>query len=224
MTTLQETTWTCLLCGELAPRVIVTSTNEFESSDLDLRPGEMKRSTMVYWVVRCSNCGFVTEEAEAGRIDNPASLRAEVESADYRTQLDDSHYPELANDFLCSSLLRERRGELAKAGWSALAAAWACDDSEMGEAATRCRVRAVELWRRALSQGQHVLDQPGAGQAVMADALRRAGRFEEGRAECTDALNANAPGELRAVLHYLLKLVEQGDSGRHTLEEARRGS
>lgn len=224
MTTLQETTWTCPLCGEMAPRVIVTSTNEFESSDLDLRPGEMKRSTMGYWVVRCSNCGFVTEEAQAGRIDDAASLRADLESADYRAQLDDSHYPELANDFLCSSLLRERQGELGKAGWSALAAAWACDDSEMGDAATRCRLRAVELWRRALSQGQQVLDQPGAGQAVMADALRRAGRFEEGQAECTDALKANAPGELRAVLHYLLKLVAEGDSGRHTLEEARRGS
>ena len=50
MTTLDERTSTCAICGGRSKQTVVASTNARGSPDLDLRPPEMQRSTMPYWV------------------------------------------------------------------------------------------------------------------------------------------------------------------------------
>src|SRR5262245_66304931 len=60
---------TCSVCGTSSRQDILTSTNIVGSPDLDLRPPEMKRSTMDAWLQECPNCGFVSgnlAEAERG--------------------------------------------------------------------------------------------------------------------------------------------------------------
>ena len=52
----------CCICGFESEQKELLSTSEFESSDLDMRPGNPRRSTMQHWVESCSNCGYVNED------------------------------------------------------------------------------------------------------------------------------------------------------------------
>jgi hypothetical protein len=50
------------MCGEVSEQLLISSLNELTPSDLDLRPGQMLRSTMAHWVLRCPSCGYVVDE------------------------------------------------------------------------------------------------------------------------------------------------------------------
>src|SRR5689334_17370242 len=50
----------CSVCGTSSRQEVLTSTNCIGSPDLDLRPPQMKRSTMDRWLHECPNCGFVS--------------------------------------------------------------------------------------------------------------------------------------------------------------------
>ena len=42
----------------------MTSTSTWGYPDLDLRPAEMKRSSMFAWLQECPHCGFVARDIE----------------------------------------------------------------------------------------------------------------------------------------------------------------
>ena len=51
----------CSVCGATNEFRVLLSTNTFGGGpDLDLRPAEMKRSTMPVWVQECPECGFIS--------------------------------------------------------------------------------------------------------------------------------------------------------------------
>lgn len=50
MTTASRTSKECFVCGLVSQHPVLKSTNEFGYRDLDFRPAQMRRSTMVYWV------------------------------------------------------------------------------------------------------------------------------------------------------------------------------
>ena len=58
MTTFYEEEQSCALCGAKSEHTSIGSTNSFGPQDLDLRPPEMERSTMAYWVQECPDCGY----------------------------------------------------------------------------------------------------------------------------------------------------------------------
>ena len=52
----------CWVCGEMSEQAGLASTNRFGSPDLDLRPPEMERSTMEWWLEECPHCGYVAND------------------------------------------------------------------------------------------------------------------------------------------------------------------
>src|SRR5919201_615910 len=112
MTTLAPQPFDCPACGAGGTRTVVTSTNELEAPDLDLRPGEMLRSTMPYWVVVCERCGYVFDpDKDPGPVRDPALVSSVLQTTAYRDQLIDPALPALADRFLCCALLAEARGD-----------------------------------------------------------------------------------------------------------------
>jgi hypothetical protein len=62
---------------------------------------------------------------------------------------------------------------------SALSAASACDDEGRVAGADRMRIRAADHFGAAVNQGMTIGDEPGGESAILADVLRRCGRFAE---------------------------------------------
>jgi len=216
MTIIDERQIACGVCGEESPHLVLVSTSQMGYCDLDLRPAELMRSTMPLWVQRCPKCGYCAPDIS---LADEIAKRV-VESDAYQEQLNNPLYPELANSFLCAAMVLENYdGGLAVAGWNALHAAWVCDDEE-NEMAASCRLKAVDLFEKALSQGETFYeDQPGTREALLTDLLRRAGEFERAKVICEQGLASNPDELISRVLNYQLKLLEAGDTEAHNVFE-----
>lgn len=171
MTTIFESDETCAACGTTTKITAIGSTNTMGAPDLDTRPAEMARSTMPLWLHECPGCGHIARD-----LSRAHAVAAEVVRTDaYKAQRHDPAYPELANKFLCATLILEKTWATKGAFWNALAAAWACDDAGNADGARRCRLRAIDLWHAST---EPVSDQAGVSALVLADLFRRTGQFD----------------------------------------------
>lgn len=132
--------------------------------------------------------------------------------------------PALARHFFCNALIAEaaeRRGDAAR---RFVDAAWACDDEGAAEQARICRQRAAEMLASAIEWGDVPTESPVV-HGVLADLLRRAGRYNE-------AIGALAAGEAlldledeeqsgaATVFGFLRELAEASDDEAHSVDEA----
>lgn len=217
MTTFYEAEMKCAVCGKRSKHPQLGSTNTMGWPDLDTRPAEMQRSTMGYWVVECPGCGYCASDLE----EAGPNARTTVAGEAYRALLADTAVPELARRFLGAAAVLEADRKLKAAGWSAVHAAWACDEEENGAAAAAARNRAVELFEAAIQAGEAVFSDGTDARALTTDLLRRAGRFEEARAAGAGLLDEVEAGPLRRILKFQLHLIEKGDTGCYTIGDAR---
>ena len=216
MTTLYEWKIRCSVCGTEAEQTETGSTNAFGSPDLDTRPPEMQRSTIDTWVQHCSGCGTCADDLS--KVDPSAG--AVVKTPDYKAQLRDAEFPELANSFICKSIIDEYGGEFASATWALIHAAWACDDAKSTPQAVACRRRAAIMLRKAEASGQEVAEQPGVSSAILVDLLRRADALDEAAEVIEKTRGSLSEDVLKQVVQYQKELIEAGDLGCHTIEEA----
>lgn len=216
MTTIREVREACLVCGTEGTWPTLGSSNTLAAPDLDTRPAEMLRSTMGLWVRRCPGCGYCAPSLANG----PADAARTVRSEPYARQWADATLPELARKFQCWSMVLEAAGEFAGAGWSSVHSAWACDDASRPPGARGSRLRAVDLFGWARSAGQTFAPQTGAEEALLADLLRRAGDVEQAAEFCRAGLAREPEPLLRSILELELRLIAEGDRGRHTVAEA----
>lgn len=77
-----------------------------------------------------------------------------VNGADYKAQLNDPTYPDLANKFLCKAICDRVARSYSDATWDFIKAAWACDDSGHADQAKVCRKTAADLLELSQKQGQ----------------------------------------------------------------------
>ncbi len=125
---------------------------------------------------------------------------------------------------LCHAILLEETGNEQAAAWRAVNAAWACDDEGAGEAAARARLRAVELFRLEIAEGGEFGDEGqledtfASESAMLAELLRRAGRFEDAIQECGEGLESVLDERLRRLLVLQRSLAEQRDDRLHSCE------
>ena len=206
----------CHVCEAESEHVLALGATEDGAPDLDTRPPETLRSTMPAWVQRCPSCGYCAPHLAGG---GPRAARV-VRAAAYQSLLADTTRPALANSFLASSAVLEGGAALADAGWQAVYAAWACDDAGDDVAATECRLQAAELFASALLARQEVAIDPGGADALIADLLRRAGRFDEAIARVAAIEDRPILKPTRRVLRYIAALAARGDRGAHSAAEA----
>lgn len=216
MTTLYPTQLTCAVCGFTTEYVEMRSTSSFGYPDLDTRPSELARSTIGFWIQRCYRCGYCASDVSKV----PAAGVTDILLDDaYLAVLNNDAYPATANHFLARAFIDEKLGDSSAAGWSAVRAAWICDDQKKDAAAIACREQAVELFRRAAAEGREFAP-AGTDSCVLADLLRRSRRFREAADECRVGLTRAPDEQIRSILGLQLKLIAQEDVDTHHIGEA----
>jgi hypothetical protein len=210
------------------------STHIRGNPDLDYRPRLSSKTLIESWIQRCERCGYCAPKISAWYTEKDAEI---VKSEEYRAQLNHPGYPELANSFLCFSIIMEKTGKYYSAGFYSHCAAWACDDAENYEGAKNCRKRAVELFDKAPEKSYKI-------RVIEVDLLRRAELFEEAMKRSREIIEG--PVDLNAlvdidsdkpekeqvekkmanyrifmkILQYQMKLIEKRDASCHTIDEA----
>ncbi|MCP9485031.1 MAG: hypothetical protein MSC30_04175 [Gaiellaceae bacterium MAG52_C11] len=141
-----------------------------------------------------------------------------VKSEKYRSTVTSQNVPELAARFLAAAAIAEADRRTAEGGWLALRAAWACDDEENLAGSALCRERALERFRRSGDRSLGCPDRK-TGHAVVADVLRRIGRFGEALDEYDLGLLAHGNDQAHRVLEVGRRLTLAEDAKQHTLGE-----
>ena len=109
---------------------------------------------------------------------------------------------------------------LPEASWSAIHAAWACDDAE-SEKAVDCRLRAIMLIEFVMLDGLKLVDEPGSDRLILTDLLRRTGQFERAQVVSDVGQVEVAPGDFMYLLfQYEEMLIDSEDTEAHDLGEA----
>jgi hypothetical protein len=132
--------------------------------------------------------------------------------------------PLLARRFFCAALVAEAAGLRGDAARRFIDAAWASDDADAAEQARTCRQRAAEMLASAIERGDVPTESPVV-LGVLADLLRRAGRYDEaiGVLESGEDLLDPADEEQSGTgttLGYIRELAEAGDDDAHSVDEA----
>jgi hypothetical protein len=78
----------------------------------------------------------------------------------------------------------------------------------------------VEALARAEEHGQRLSKQEGAGTAILADLLRRSGRFDQARRAIAERRGTIADDIILRVLDFQIWLIDQDDESCHTIAEA----
>ena len=194
----------------------ISSTNTSGSPDLDTRPSEMMRSTICYWIERCPSCGYSSSSLS----ECDGDVRGFVESKAYQDILENKSIPEIAASFMASSYIKQEQQKYSESAWSAIRAAWICDDKNNYEASSKCRRKSISLMERAKEKGQVVMDQVGASEAITIDLMRRAGMFQEALNLVNETKRMDIEEVIGKVVSYQEKLVRSKDTDSHTISEA----
>ncbi len=165
----------CAICGHPSAHDVVMSMHVTGWPDMDGRHSGFERSIFALSIQRCPSCSYCAPDISKGS----AKAREVIQSQAYCEQFESPDYPALANSFLCQSMISEKDGDFSSAGWASLKAAWACDDQDNNDGAKRCRLRAVEMFKRAMDSGKKFSGYFGNDDVILTDLLRRAERFEE---------------------------------------------
>jgi hypothetical protein len=206
----------CGLCGVASEQWTSESLKPKEAPDFDTRPGEPLRSTLPVWVQRCPHCGYCADSI-ASIHENAVDF---VRGQEYHALFENSPLPEKAREFLCYSAILSHVGQHADAGWSALHAAWACDDLGDDVAAVQCRERAIAHWQKGKIAGQSFGDDLAMEYSLVTDLYRRCHLFEAAVVTCSEALDMeDLPPMLEQLLRREKALIDRKDEGRHSIRE-----
>jgi hypothetical protein len=216
MTTYSTRQASCAVCGHTSHTSCLDSTNSIGSPDLDLRPPEMRRSTIDSWIQRCPHCDYCAPNIERDEFQSAARISDPL----YVETLEDLALPAKAREFLCWSLIAASAHKFDAAAWARINAAWICDDAGDPTAATKCRSLAIDSIEIGEVFGQALATQTGADVAIVVDLLRRCGRFDEARSRVRHALESVKDQTVRDVLHFQMHLCDSGDRNCHTIAQA----
>jgi hypothetical protein len=174
---------------------------------------------MFAWVQCCPDCGYC-----ATNVSKPLSISSSIiRSDDYQSRLSYPTFPELANAFLCQSLLARESGELIVSAMASMHAAWVCDDGDYAMQSRACRLQAATLIRIADDKGKSISKQNGVSTAIRVDLLRRAGALDEARELIAMEIDEPLDDVIKRILSFQSALLDRNDTGCHTIEEAMKG-
>ena len=209
MTTLQIAEVLCSNCGRKSRHRTLSSTNQFGTVDLDMRPPEMARSTMDTWMQQCPGCGLVALDLSDKWEGDPDWLK----SAGYLEAKSRLGIPPLARTFLCKAFLDSKENDHFGAFRQTLWAAWVLDDEKLEVEAREVRLEAARWLEDQTDLNPNT-------QATLLDVLRRAQAWDKARRVGEDLQAQTLDAVLAAVVAYQLGRIEQRDDGVHTVDEA----
>ena len=216
MTTLLHESIKCSVCKQKSDQRVIGSTNTFGSMDTDTRPPEMERSTMPFWVQKCTNCGYCSLDL-SNEIDG---AKKNIKQDEYISILNNKAYPELARQFLCNAYLLKESKEFRSAGYRYLNAAWVCDDENMKPESIFCRKQALKMFDLNIENNKELSnDDISSEKLLMTDIARRAEMFEQAYYHKVDGYDKTADNVLIKIFDFQEKLIEKKDSGCHNVEE-----
>ena len=175
---------------------------------MDLRPSEMKRSSMFTWLQECPHCGYITVDIE-DEPDVPADF---LKNDDYLTCEGYEFKYNLAKRFYRHSLISKAEGDCRSQFFSLLHCAWACDDAEDDIAVEmrKLALKSVDKFNLISSEKDNL-------KLIKADLLRRSLQFDEVIHEFKDITFED---ELKDnVIAFQLELAAKKDSTCYTIED-----
>jgi hypothetical protein len=215
MTTFIEQRVTCAVCGHESEFHALGSTNEMGYPDLDTRPPEMARSTMIWWLQECPSCGYCSEciaQVSWGArviVESPAF-------ADFRAGL--SELPDLVRVFRTAAYIASELGHHQAAFNHTLCEAWVHDDLGDTVRASAARLNALDSFR-LVSQEEGYFDEWGDDAPVQVDLLRRAGAFDRAAEICEGVLTHTRHTGVGPIMAFELELCKKRDVEAHTMDE-----
>ena len=160
----------CYVCGKMSKQTVLVSTNRSGSPDLDLRPPEMERSTMAWWIEECPHCGYAAPDLS----EKTAITKEWLNNGQYISCDGRNFANTLAERFYKHYLISSANADNEAAFYAVLHAAWASDDVEDIINATYSRKKALELFQKLVFAN----DEEETYSLMRADLLRRTGQFE----------------------------------------------
>ena len=208
MSTIYPSQCKCSVCGEESEQLELMSTNSFGSPDLDLRPSQMQRGTMPFWIQKCPHCGYIS-----GSIEDEAGIdKGFLASQEYRTCSDIGFQADLSKDFYRYYLINTARQKTNQAFYAILYAAWSCDDAGDTANAVHCRKLAIAEIEKMISQTDDE-----TRKIQRADLLRRAGLFDVVINEYSDLHFEDEM--LEKVVRFQIEKAKQKDTNCYTLSD-----
>ncbi len=202
----------CFICKKKSKQIILLSTNTLGAPDLDLRPSEMQRSTMSWWIQRCPHCEYV-----AGSISDETPVDPEwLNDNGYRFSDDRNFKSTLADTFYKDYLLDCALGKTIKAFYAALYAAWACDDARDYENARFCRLKALKKMEKVVPYKNKE-----TASLVRADLLRRTGQFNVLIKEYENVTFSD--DLLNDIVAFQIKKAKEESDGCYTVDDVEKG-
>jgi hypothetical protein len=215
MTTMFTEDVICSICSTKSNHKFVGSTNSFGGSDLDTRPPEMQRSTILYWVQRCPSCNYCSDDISKCN----TTTHAIVKSKEYIQIISDESMPQTAIPFLALSYEKEQQQDYSLSAWKAIHAAWVCDDVRNVEASVKCRIQAIKLINKAIKNGQKLMNQLGATELIKIDLMRRIELFDDALELCESTIKNGFDEIVKNVLNFEMDLIRLKDNKIHSMEE-----
>ena len=209
----------CASCGTETEITKFLSTHSIGSGDLDMRSAGMHGLILSAQVQRCPGCGYCASDVSVVYPD----AQAVISSQEYRDQLNDPAYPELANSFLCQAILLDRalRNNHVESAWARIKAAWVCDDSNHSDPAIACRRRAEISLAVAEARNLNPAVQDEKNVAIRVDLLRRSKQVYAARKLISDRRGKITDDLIKCILGFQSELLDKNDFSRHTIAEAR---
>lgn len=215
MTTMDQSERTCSVCGKKSKQTAIMSTNQFGSPDLDLRPSEMMRSTMAYWVEECPHCHYAYPSIET-KVEGAEALLHELSqiNAPWMTQTRG-----LIRRFMTASHVAECAGEKMEAAEYALNAAWDADDSQDDVSARDCRGRAASLLENALATEEVEPDAKIGNSTRLVDIMRRSQRWDYASELAASLLLQNPSSPIDKILEFQIDACRREDAACYKISD-----
>jgi len=218
-TTIVTQTVTCRVCGTTSDQEKLADTTSFGWPDLDLRPPEMRRSTMRAWLQDCPSCGFVAADLSKVSDAEKDAIKGPVAGPMWQEYLTERDGPDaLAKRFERRAFIEWQTNRQGLAGFRMLCAAWDADDRGDAAGATGYREQAVVFLEVALANA------PNAKEATdwtiqLVETLRRLGSFDKAE-EYGDRLIGNASPKVDAIGRFQLRMILESDRNPYTMGDA----
>jgi len=209
MTSFLEDSVRCYCCAKPSQQSILLSSNEFGSRDLDQRPAEVMRSTMVSWLQECPNCGYVAAALPEGDERD----RLFVRTHNYIALCEVPQVSRLSSRFLRRVAIDAARDDFGQAFSNTLCAAWDADDHDLDDVARSLRKTASGY---LAGRSVESIDL----QLRLLDVLRRAADWAGAAALAWQMMSQRLDRPCAAIVRFQLGRINSNDDRCYTVSDA----